>query len=63
MYEDNIDNAEEEIKRADHLVYVSLKYTRTCDIMKNSIKRMISAYELMIKEYLDYLKKNPQIYK
>src|SRR3989338_8139601 len=57
MYEDNIDTPDEELKRADHLVYVSLKYTRTCDIMKNAVKRMIAAFELAMKDYLEYLKK------
>ena len=57
MYEDNVINPDEELKRADHLVYVSLKYTRTCDIMKNAIKRMIAAFELAMSEYLEYLRK------
>lgn len=57
MYEDNVINPDEELKRADHLVYVSLKYTRTCDIMKNAMKRMIAAFELAMFEYLEYLRK------
>lgn len=61
MYEDNLISPEEELKRADHLVYVSLKYTRTCDIMKNAIKRMIDAFELAMKEYLEYLRKSKKI--
>lgn len=61
MYEDNAETPEEELKRADHLVYVSLKYTRTCDIMKNAIKRMIAAYELTMHEFLEYLKKEKKL--
>lgn len=61
MYEDNIDTPDEELKRADHLVYVSLKYTRTCDIMKNAMKRMIAADELAMKDYLEYLRKNKEL--
>jgi hypothetical protein len=61
MYEINEDTPQEELKRADHLVYVSLKYTRTCDIMKNAIQRMINAFELMMAEYLEYLRKNKKI--
>jgi hypothetical protein len=61
MYEDIIDTADEELKRADHLIYVSLKYTRTCDIMKNAIKRMIAAYELSMREYLENLRKQKKI--
>ena len=61
MYEDNAETPEEELKRADHLVYVSLKYTRTCDIMKNAIKRMIAAFELAMAEYLEHLRKSKHI--
>ncbi|HLD10609.1 MAG TPA: hypothetical protein VJB89_00880 [Candidatus Nanoarchaeia archaeon] len=52
---------EEELKRADHLVYVSLKYTRTTDVMMNAIKRMIAAYELSITNYLIELKKQKKL--
>ncbi|MBI4439239.1 hypothetical protein HY640_04865 [Candidatus Woesearchaeota archaeon] len=34
--------AREELKRADHLLYVSLKYTRTVDVIKSIILRLIS---------------------
>ncbi|MBS3167612.1 hypothetical protein J4216_00625 [Candidatus Woesearchaeota archaeon] len=61
MYEINVDSPQEELKRADHLVYVSLKYTRTCDIMKNAIKRMIASYELSMIAYLESLRKNKKI--
>ena len=40
-------NAKEELKRVDHLIYVSLKYTRTCDVLKNVIDRLISAYDCL----------------
>src|SRR3989344_5683214 len=61
MYEINEDTPQEELKRADHLVYVSLKYTRTCDIMKNAIHRMISAFELVMAEFLEHMRKNKKI--
>lgn len=61
MMEEEIISPEEELKRADHLIYVSLKYTRTCDIMKNAIKRMISAFELGMFEYLESLRKAKKI--
>ena len=51
----------EELKRADHLVYVSLKYTRTTDIMLNAMKRMIAAFELSMIRYLEFEKKNKKI--
>lgn len=59
--EERIETPEEELKRADHLVYVSLKYTRTCDIMKNAVKRLIAAYERTFDEYLEDLKKKRKI--
>ena len=61
MYEDQVEAPEEELKRADHLVFVSLKYTRTCDIMMNAIKRMITAYEMAMKEFLENLRKRKEI--
>ena len=50
------DKAREELKRADHSIYVTLKYTRTTDVIKNTIKRLISAFELGILEGLMYAK-------
>ena len=63
MYEEDehIESAEEELKRADHLVFVSLKYTRTVDVMKNAIKRMINAFELAFDDYLETVKKKKQV--
>ena len=50
------DKAKEELKRVDHLIYVTLKYTRTCDVIKNIIKRFISAFDAIVLEGLEYLK-------
>ena len=38
-------NAREELKRVEHLVYVSLKYTRTVDVLMNTLGRMVEFYE------------------
>ena len=38
-----LEDAKDELKRADHLVFISLKYTRTCDIIRNTIERIINA--------------------
>lgn len=57
----HIDSPEEELKRADHLVYVSLKYTRTCDVMRNAIVRFTNAYEMAMIEYLEHQKKIKKI--
>ena len=40
-----IEDAEEELKRVDHLIYVSLKYTRTVDVLKNIIERLLSTFD------------------
>ncbi len=61
MIEDLPEKAKDEIKRADHLVYVTLKYTRTADVIKNTIKRLINAYNYVILEALEYAKDNKKI--
>ena len=38
-------DAKEELKRADHLIYVSLKYTRTVDVIRSIIERLINAFD------------------
>ncbi len=56
MIEELAESALEELKRADHSIYVSLKYTRTVDIIKNTIKRLLSAYDISIIQGLEYAK-------
>ena len=45
---DALRDANEELKRVDHLVYVSLKYTRTVDVILNILNRMVDAYAFLI---------------
>ena len=45
---DYIAEANEELKRVDHLIFVSLKYTRTVDVLKNILTRMINFFECII---------------
>ncbi len=40
-----LDDANDEMKRAEHQIDVSLKYTRTVDVLMNVILRMIDGYE------------------
>ncbi len=61
MIEELAESAYEEIKRADHSIYVSLKYTRTVDIIKNTIKRLISAMDISIIQGLEYAKQEKKI--
>ena len=56
-----INEAKEEIKRADHLLFVTLKYTRTIDVIKNTISRLLEAYDNAIIYSLEYLKKKRRI--
>ncbi len=45
---ENLKNAKDELKRVDHLIFVSLKYTRTGDVIYNVVKRMVSSYEFLV---------------
>ena len=42
---EQLENTIEELKRVDHLFYVSLKYTRTVDMIKHVLERIISTHE------------------
>jgi len=54
--EDLENNSRSEIQRADHLIYVTLKYTRTADVIKSIIKRLINAFDYAIMELLEKAK-------
>jgi hypothetical protein len=46
---------------ADHLLYVSLKYTKTCDVIINLILRWRKMIETSINELLKHAKKKKKI--
>jgi len=46
---------------ADHLLYVSMKYTKTCDVMLNLIERWKSMITLSVEAMLNKLKKAKKI--
>jgi hypothetical protein len=52
--QDYSESAREELKRIDHLVYVSLKYTRTVDVLKSIIDRLISCINYIITDLLEH---------
>lgn len=52
MIED-ADSSKGQLLRADHLFHVTLKYTRTADVIKNIIKRLVSSLEYAISEMLE----------
>lgn len=56
-----LDEALEELKRVDHLIYVTLKYTRTVDVIKNIVYRLKDSCELVIDALLQFAKKKRMI--
>ena len=60
MIED-IESARGELQRADHLIYVTLKYTRTGDVIKNIIERLIGSMNYSITDMLEFLKSKNKI--
>ena len=46
---------------ADHLLYVSLKYTKTCDVIKNLLLRWRKMIETSIDKVLKHAKKKKKI--
>lgn len=45
---ESLHDALEEWKRVDHLIYVSLKYTRTVDVILNILNRMVDGYSYLV---------------
>jgi 2'-5' RNA ligase len=62
-----IREAKQELSRADHLFHVTLKYTRTVDVLKSVIERLINAFNFAMDALLLYaqmqgkLEKAPKI--
>ena len=48
--------AREELKRLEHIIYVTLKYTRTVDVLVNALQRLVDIYDLMIEALLEKAK-------
>ncbi|MEK6913307.1 MAG: hypothetical protein AABW47_01410 [Nanoarchaeota archaeon] len=46
---------------ADHLLYVSLKYTKTCDVIMNLILRWKKMIETSLEKMFEYAKKKKKI--
>ena len=59
--EETLHNALSELKRADHSIFVSLKYTRTVDVIKNIIERLISTIDFGFQVLLLHAKKLKKI--
>lgn len=56
-----LDNARQELKRVDHLFYVSLKYTRTADMIRHTIERLINAFSFGVESLLKHAKDEKKI--
>jgi hypothetical protein len=56
-----IENAVEELKRVDHSIFESLKYTRTVDVLLNILIRMVDCYEFLFLAVLRYAHKQKMI--
>lgn len=55
------DLAVQELKRVEHLFWVSLKYTRTVDVIKNVIERLINCIGFGLESLLKYAKEKKLI--
>ena len=53
--------AREELKRLEHIIYVSLKYTRTVDVIRNALNRMIDMFDLLIEALLEKAKEEGKL--
>ncbi len=49
-------DAIEEWKRVDHMIYVSLKYSRTVDVILNILTRMVEGYSFIVDSLLKHAK-------
>ena len=58
---ETIQEAREELKRADHLLFVSLKYTRTSEVIKSIVERLSSTIGLLIEALLKKAEKDGKI--
>ncbi len=59
--EESLENAADELKRAEHLMYVSLKYTRTVDMIRHLVEKLISTFDYGVVSLLEYAKEKKKI--
>jgi len=52
--EELIDEVKGSLRRAEHSYFVSLKYTRTVDVIRNLIKRYIETLSLCVDALIEY---------
>ena len=61
--EENLEKAKEELKRVDHLLFVSLKYTRTVDVVRSTLERIMNCYDFCFNTLLEQKKNKKEITK
>ncbi len=57
-FQEYLIEAHEELKRLEHIIYVSLKYTRTVDVLVNALTRLLSVYDIIIEAFLEKAKED-----
>ncbi len=50
-------DAIDEYKRVDHLIHVTLKYTRTVDIIRSVLTRLVSTLDLQVQATMEWAKR------
>jgi hypothetical protein len=60
--EENIENAQEELKRVDHLFFVSLKYTKTGDVIMSIVERLINSFDFTINALFIYMESKKKVF-
>ena len=58
---ESLQSAMQELKRADHSIAVSLKYTRTVDVIKSIIERLINTIGFALDASLNHAKAQKKI--
>jgi len=61
MAQESLQFAMQELKRADHSIAVSLKYTRTVDVIKSIIERLINTVGFALDSLLKHAKAQKKI--
>lgn len=56
-----LQDAREGLKRLEHTIYVTLKYTRTVDVIRNTLNRLVSIFDHIIVALLEDAKEKELI--
>ncbi len=56
-----LEKAREELKRADHQIFVSLKYVRTVDVIRNIVQRLDSSIDFSMIALLKHAKEEKKL--